>query len=607
MHFAVAPHAHLNRAALFGFILAGLMLASAIPFASPARAADPAPLKAVFIVGPTNGLTDQNLVDAELVADEAELYGMDVRRVYWPNATWENVLANIQGANLVYYAGHGYGWPSAYTKVLTESRQNGMGLNTFAGSSRAQYTYYGANMLKQFVTLAPNAIVFLNHLCYSAGNGESGQAIPTWDVARQRVDNMANGWLAVGAKAVFAYPQQLFLRTIRQLQTTPEMSVEDIFKFVGPKPIPYYGWIGWDPRKFDSVRTPGTKNFLDPHQTQGFYRAISGDLSLTGTQWKAGPDGPGAPTMNDLAAQGGGSTGASLVGSNQPLITPNGDGVSDSLAMTYRVNKEAFVDFTVRNAAGDAVRNFSSWSRSGNGTAVWDGKNNAGSWVADGDYTVTGRPRNRAGEEGGNQSLSVRVLTTMRAPTVAPAHFYAADGDGLAPTSTFSVTFTQAATFSWNVVNQNGDTVRTRMVDQSVGTGVQSWAWDGKNDAGAYVPDGTYYTVMTAATASGAYSHKLPVEVRAFRLTPQVAAPFTRGPKVKFFVYSAETLSAKPKVRVTMPGLAAKTYTTYAMAGGWYANVAVPLAAQVGAATFTVFGFDSASVRQESTFTFQVR
>ena len=104
---------------------------------------------------------------------------MDVRRVFFPNATWDNVLANIQGANLVVYMGHGYGWPSPYTAQLTESRQNGMGLNTFDGSDQDEYTYYGANLIKQYITLAPNAIVFLNHLCYAAGNGEAGMAIPT--------------------------------------------------------------------------------------------------------------------------------------------------------------------------------------------------------------------------------------------------------------------------------------------------------------------------------------------------------------------------------------------------------------------------------------------
>jgi len=111
------------------------------------RAVTPAVPKAVFIVGPTNGLTSSNLTDAEKMSEQAEASRMEVHRVFFPHATWDNVLANIQDANLVVYMGHGYGWPSPYTNELTESRQDGMALNSFDGSGQSQYTYYGAAKL----------------------------------------------------------------------------------------------------------------------------------------------------------------------------------------------------------------------------------------------------------------------------------------------------------------------------------------------------------------------------------------------------------------------------------------------------------------------------
>ena len=89
------------------------------------------------------------------------------------------MLANIQGASLVVYMGHGYGWPSPYTTKMTESRQNGFGLNSYPGSGRAQYTYYGAAPIRENIRLAPNAVVMLLHGCYTAGNGEPGMAIPS--------------------------------------------------------------------------------------------------------------------------------------------------------------------------------------------------------------------------------------------------------------------------------------------------------------------------------------------------------------------------------------------------------------------------------------------
>jgi flagellar hook assembly protein FlgD len=578
---------------------------------SPAAAATPHRLKAVFIVGPTSSLTQSNLTDAEALAEVADSYGMDVRRVFFPHATWDNVLANIQGANLVVYMGHGYGWPSPYTKVLTESRQDGMGLNTVDGSGTTQYTYYGANLLKQFVHLAPNAIVFLNHLCYSAGNAEPGMAFPTWDVAQQRVDNMASGWLGTGAKTVFAYGEQLFTKALRGLMdTTVDNSMEDIFRFASAGHVgEYWGWVGADPRKFNSVRTPGTTNFLDPDPTKdGWYRAVSGDLTMTASEWAAGPDSPAAPTMRNLAGATDGA--ATLVGANGLLMTPNGDGSTDTLSLSYTTNKETFVDWQVQNAGGTVVRSFSSWTGGGTGAAVWDGKKDDGTYVTEGTYTVTATPSSRAGNYGDPSSVSVQVLTTMKSAAANPSLFYAEDGDSMARTAALSVTLTQPATFSWVVMDKNNNVVRTNVLNTNAGTGNQSWNWDGKNDAGSYVPQGTYYSVMTAATAAGTYTQRVAVDERAFRLVPAANGPYVRGTKVVFVVYSAETLSSttpKPKIKVTLPGLAAKTYSMTKQADGSFkATVTFTATAQAGSATFHVFGTDANAALQYTDYTFQV-
>ena len=356
---AIASPLRMSRSALTVVALAlTLLVSSAFASVSPVRAAA-APLKAVFIVGPAGSQTSADLADAEQLAQLATSYGMDARRVFFPHATWEKVMANIQGANLVYYAGHGYGWPSPYTQILTESRQDGVGLNAFDGSSSSQYTYYGANVLKQNWVLAPNAIVFLNHDCYTSGNGEPGMAIPTLDIARQRVDNFANGFLAVGAKAVFAFEWQRFNKALTMLFTT-DSTMAQIFETPGAKPTGMWGWVGWNPQKFDSVRTPGAKNYLDPDQPNGFLRSVTGDLTMTAAQWAQGTGGGAPPVLSNFAAQAAGfvpfGQGASVV------FTPNGDGVTDNLNLTFVVDREAFVDMSVTDAAGDLVRTLTGWS-----------------------------------------------------------------------------------------------------------------------------------------------------------------------------------------------------------------------------------------------------
>jgi len=621
-----------SRAPLAAAILALLALIATTSFGASVHAtsnnsashtstaaadATPHQLKAVFIVGPTGSLTNMDLTDAESLAQVAESYGMDVRRVFYPHATWANVLANIQGANLVVYMGHGYGWPSSYTKTLTESRQDGMGLNTTDGSGTNAYTYYGANLLKQYVHLAPNAIVFLNHLCYSAGNAEPGMAFPTWDVAQQRVDNMASGWLGTGARTVFAYGEQLFVKALRGLfDTTTDNSMEDLFRIAPPTGHvgEYWGWVGADPRKFASVRTPGATEFLDPDPTKdGWYRAVTGDLTMTASEWKSGPDSPTAPNMGSLTAS---TDGAAQMGGQQgvtgstPVFTPNGDGSTDTVTFNFTTNKETFVDWQVQNSGGTVVRSFSTWTQGGAGSATWNGKKNDGTTAPDGTYTVTGTPSSRAGNFGTPVSSSVKLLTAMAYSKASPNLFYASDGDSLAQTTTLSVNLTQSATFSWVMTDKNNTVVRTNMNNASIGTGTQTWQWDGKDGSGNYVPDGTYYSVTTAQTSAGTYTQRVAVDVRAFSLTPASPAPFTRGTKVKFTIYSAEPListTPKPKVKVTLPGLVAKVYSTTKVAGGGFTvTVNFQSTAQAGTASFHVTGTDSGSQAQFSDYTFQL-
>ena len=293
-----APRRSAPRLSALIALVAVLLASTAI--ANPALAA-PATLKAVIIVGPTGDQTDMNLNEGEELARAAEGYGMDVRRVFYPRATWANVLANVQGANLVVYLGHGYGWPSPYPP-FREKYQNGVGLNPYEGAASTDVEYHGGKAIRESWNLAPNSIVFLNHLCYAAGQGEPGMAAPSWDIAQQRVDNMASGYLYAGAGAVFAYSMQPFAKTLQLLMTT-DQTVDQIFRAPGSLPHSYYGWIGSDPRYFDSVRTPGARNLIDPDPSSSrvFERAVTGNLALTAAQWRGEQSGGWtAPAFVDI-------------------------------------------------------------------------------------------------------------------------------------------------------------------------------------------------------------------------------------------------------------------------------------------------------------------
>ena len=90
-------------------------------------------------------------------------------------------------ANLLIYLGHGNGTPSPYP--YSPKSKNGLGLNATAGHGNNNVKYYGEYYVKTYLQLAPNAVVILNHLCYSAGNSEPGRTAPSRSVATQRIDN----------------------------------------------------------------------------------------------------------------------------------------------------------------------------------------------------------------------------------------------------------------------------------------------------------------------------------------------------------------------------------------------------------------------------------
>lgn len=588
------------------FLILGLLATgSASVSAGRRNAGDAPPLKAVIVVGPTHGATSNYLNKGRVIADIAESFGMDVRRVFHPNATWSRVVEQAQGANLLVYLGHGNGWPSPYAP-FQEDTKNGMGLNPYVGGSQTNVKYYGANKIRDRIDLAPNAVVMLNNLCYAEGNGEPGMAIPSWSTARQRVDNFAAGFLAVGARAVFAYGWQPVGDVVKLLFTT-EKSIDEIFMTRGSKPEPYLGFVGWDNRRFDSERTDGARNHLDPDSQDGFLRAVTGDLSMTAAQWRGGSleTDVTAPTVTELATINESTT--VRVNSSAPSVfTPNGDGISDSISFRQRVDENANLDIEIRNEAGTTVRSFTVWSDKGTRTVTWNGRNDKGSIVADGRYDILVRGRDKAGnvrEE--PATVRVRVLTSLKSPQVTPNFFHAGDDDALAPSGVQKVTVMQPATISWRIVDQGWNTVRTQLTDKPVSAGPLSWTWNARDNDGDVVKQGTYFSVVTATTDAGTFSHRTAMRVGAFKLTSKVlsAGP---GEVVQFSVYTAEPLSGAPRLLVTQPGLDLFTVSTSKVRSDKYLARVTFLPGAAGQVDIRVEGTDTNGGDNASVFTFRL-
>jgi flagellar hook assembly protein FlgD len=201
--------------------------------------------------------------------------------------------------------------------------------------------------------------------------------------------------------------------------------------------------------------------------------------------------------------------------SNPAIQVPVSWVYSTSIATTWTV--------TIRNAAGAAVRTIS-----GSGspaTVVWNGANDGGTTQPNGTY----RYQVDAVAPNNDPPLScagIAVLDTTRALTLGGLSidraFISPNGDGVQDTATvLATTSFDDATWTVNVIDHNGTTVRT-LPAGGPGNGISiSATWDGIDAAGAPAGDGLYTlnVVVNDGTASANASASTTVD----RTLPSVA------------------------------------------------------------------------------------
>ncbi len=142
----------------------------------------------------------------------------------------------------------------------------------------------GEAYLRSAVRLAPGAVVVLSHLCYASGNSEPGDPEPTTDVAVQRADNFAAGWLAIGADAVIADARLGPAFYVRHL-LEGRLSATRIW-FGAPSSRGHVLAVA-------SRRTPGAVVLLDPDDPTagGWFRSLTtrSPGQLAGIRWLGDP------------------------------------------------------------------------------------------------------------------------------------------------------------------------------------------------------------------------------------------------------------------------------------------------------------------------------
>ena len=253
------------------------------------------------------------------------------------------------------------------------------------------------------------------------------------------------------------------------------------------------------------------------------------------------------PFSNNIWAIGAGvnvkvgkkDTAAPVIGIDYPetrYISPNSDGVQDVLEFPLSITDERYVTAwacTIENDKGEAVRTIANketlpqlsgssfWkllTRVKSGVEVpetlrWDGMLDSGSVAPDGTYyfTIT------ASDDNNNTAKTERYAVvvdntppevTVTPPSGANALIFSPDGDG--NKDTFPIKQSGSVEDKWvaTVTGSDGQTVRTV---ETVQAAPSDFAWDGKNNAGEFTPDGIYtYRISATDRAGNSASKSVP-------------------------------------------------------------------------------------------------
>ncbi|HUX11467.1 MAG TPA: FlgD immunoglobulin-like domain containing protein, partial [Spirochaetia bacterium] len=196
-----------------------------------------------------------------------------------------------------------------------------------------------------------------------------------------------------------------------------------------------------------------------------------------------------------------------LLSAQYEAFSPNSDGVKDTIQLIPRLKKNDGITaytLSILDSAGKSVR-----AMMGNGTIAgpftWDGQNNAGIRAPDGTYTA----QLSVQYVNGNQELARTapfILDTVYPSAALSADYtlFSPDGDGHRDTVTIHQTTSNETLWQGRIVNEKGQEVRTVYWKGLAGDLI----WDGTDDAGNRVPDGTYRYTLSAEDRAGNRTEK---------------------------------------------------------------------------------------------------
>ncbi|MGM9923446.1 MAG: S8 family serine peptidase [Bacillus sp. (in: firmicutes)] len=173
---------------------------------------------------------------------------------------------------------------------------------------------------------------------------------------------------------------------------------------------------------------------------------------------------------------------------------------NNRMSASFVAPKNTKLSVSIQNASGKTVKTILS-NKKWNGdkaTVYWNGSLDNGSYAGNGKYKIV---MSVSSEKGSFRTFkTITVKNAMPATITVPATTYFSPA--VQSKTSIPVNVSKPAKVTAKVVNAQNKLVKTIWNNVSVGAGQRILNWDGKNENGKLVGDGTYKVLLTAADAN---------------------------------------------------------------------------------------------------------
>jgi hypothetical protein len=267
-----------------------------------------------------------------------------------------------------------------------------------------------------------------------------------------------------------------------------------------------------------------------------------------------------------------------------PLVSPNGDGLSDTVTLEAALTETAHWRFRVMDGTGATL--FEHGDDGNRPSATWDGMA-GGAPVPDGTYPFRIDATDPWANTGGRTG-TVRVDTTAPSlgavsPGDGAVPWFSPNGDGVKETVVMGGTTSEPGSVLVHVRDAGGAVVRSFSATTSAGP--VAVAWDGRANDGRFVPDGTYDMRLTPRDVAGNTGTGV---TRSFGVAGLVG--YVATSKTVFYPQDLDALATGTRLSFTLRRAATVTWTLRNEAGDIVATLMDAAAMPGGAVTRTFYG-----------------